>query len=79
MLAHLLVFSDLRVFIPTSYQPLGCIQRVLWVGDGLSLGWKANKHLIILAERDDGWRRSNSLRILNDTWLLQLRDTAGKR
>lgn len=47
------VFLDLGVVVAPSNQPLGGVQRVLGVGDGLPLGRHAHQALAIGGEGDD--------------------------
>ena len=60
---ELLILLDHRVVVAAPDQALDGEQGIDRIGDGLTLGWQANKLLAIFGKGHDRWRRVHTLGI----------------
>ena len=69
---ELLVLLDHRVVVAAADQALDGEERVLGIGDGLSLGRKSDDDLPVIGEGDHRGRRAHAFGILDDLGILPL-------
>mmetsp|Transcript_46707 Transcript_46707/g.113820 ORF Transcript_46707/g.113820 Transcript_46707/m.113820 type:complete len:90 (-) Transcript_46707:239-508(-) len=65
---------DFLVVEPSSDQTFDSIQCILWVSNSLSLCGHTDQTFAVSRERNNGWCRTCTLRVFNDTCIPSFHD-----